>query len=91
MHEYIAQPRASGGLAGASNTLQSNQPTANSANRLTHRNPDTPTLAEIRYGIEVVGDPIRRAELNDWLAHKVRPMFDQRVLEVATDSIELDF
>jgi toxin FitB len=43
------------------------------------------TLAEIRYGIEVVGDPIRRAELNDWLAHKVRPMFDQRVLEVSED------
>ena len=43
------------------------------------------TLAEIRYGIEVVGDPIRRAELNDWLAHKVRPMFNQRVLEVSED------
>ena len=43
------------------------------------------TLAEIRYGIEVVNDPIRRAELNDWLAHKVRPMFDQRVLEVSED------
>jgi toxin FitB len=43
------------------------------------------TLAEIRYGIEVVGDPIRRTELNDWLAHKVRPMFNQRVLEVSED------
>jgi hypothetical protein len=42
MHEYIAQPGASGGLAGASNTLKSNQPTANSIQRLTHRNPDTP-------------------------------------------------
>lgn len=45
----------------------------------------TVTFAEIRYGIEAVGDPIRRAELNDWLAHKVRPMFGQRVLEVSED------
>jgi predicted nucleic acid-binding protein len=32
-----------------------------------------------------VGDAVRRAELNDWLVHKVRPMFDQRVLEVSED------
>ncbi|HSW09083.1 type II toxin-antitoxin system VapC family toxin [Aquabacterium sp.] len=43
------------------------------------------TFAEIRYGIEMISDPIRRAELNDWLAHKVRPMFDQRVLAVSED------
>lgn len=43
----------------------------------------TVTFAEIRYGIETVDDPTRRAELNDWLVHKVRPMFDQRVLEVS--------
>ena len=43
------------------------------------------TFAEIRYGIEMVSDPIRRTELNDWLAHKVRPMFDQRVLAVSED------
>jgi toxin FitB len=43
------------------------------------------TIAEIRYGIERVGEPIRRAELNDWLAHRVRPMFDQRVLAVSED------
>ena len=43
------------------------------------------TFAEIRYGIEMVGDPIRRAELNDWLAHKLRPMFEQRVLAVSED------
>ncbi|MEO8248276.1 MAG: type II toxin-antitoxin system VapC family toxin [Burkholderiales bacterium] len=43
------------------------------------------TLAEIRFGIEQVADPIRRAELNDWLAHRVRPMFDQRVLPVSED------
>ena len=45
----------------------------------------TVTMAEIRYGIETVADPIRRAELNDWLLHRVRPMFDQRVLEVSED------
>ena len=43
------------------------------------------TFAEIRYGIETVADPIRRAELNDWLLHRVRPMFDQRVLQVSED------
>jgi toxin FitB len=43
------------------------------------------TLAEIRFGIEVVTDATRRAELNDWLAHKVRPMFEQRILPVTED------
>jgi toxin FitB len=45
----------------------------------------TVTFAEIRFGIEAVGDSNRRAELNDWLLHKVRPMFDQRVLPVSED------
>ena len=45
----------------------------------------TVTFAEIRFGIEAVGDTTRRAELNDWLLHRVRPMFDQRVLEVSED------
>ena len=49
----------------------------------------TVTFAEIRYGIERVSDPIRRAELGDWLVHRVRPMFDQRVLEVSEDVIML--
>jgi hypothetical protein len=43
------------------------------------------TLAEIRFGIELVTDAGKRAELNDWLTHKVRPMFDQRVLPVTED------
>jgi hypothetical protein len=42
MHEYIAQPGASGGLAGASIPSKQNQPTANSTHRLAHRNSDTP-------------------------------------------------
>jgi toxin FitB len=41
------------------------------------------SFAEIRFGIERLADPARRAELNDWLAHKLRPMFDQRVLPVS--------
>ena len=43
------------------------------------------TLAEIRFGIERVTDANRRAELVEWLAHKVRPMFDGRVLPVSED------
>ena len=43
------------------------------------------TRAEIRFGIERAPDASRRAELNAWLAHKVRPMFDQRVLPVSED------
>jgi predicted nucleic acid-binding protein len=43
------------------------------------------TLAEIRFGIELVAEPGRRAELNDWLTHKVRPMFERRVLPVSED------
>jgi len=45
------------------------------------------TLAEIRFGIECVDDPGRRAELNDWLGHKLRPMFEQRVLQVTEDAM----
>ncbi len=45
------------------------------------------TLAEIRYGIDRVTDAGRRAELNDWLTHKVRPLFEQRVLPVSEDVI----
>jgi len=45
----------------------------------------TVTLAEIRFGIELVADANRRAELNDWLTHKVRPMFEHRVLAITED------
>jgi predicted nucleic acid-binding protein len=43
------------------------------------------TFAEIRFGIERIADAGRRAELNDWLAHRLRPMFEQRVLAVSED------
>jgi predicted nucleic acid-binding protein len=32
-----------------------------------------------------VPDATVRGELNDWLAHKIRPMFEQRVLQVTED------
>jgi predicted nucleic acid-binding protein len=40
------------------------------------------TLAEIRFGIELVPDPARRSQLTDWLNHNVRQMFEQRALMV---------
>jgi predicted nucleic acid-binding protein len=43
------------------------------------------TFAEIRFGIEILSDPSRRARLIDWLTHKVRPMFEQRVLAITED------
>ena len=45
----------------------------------------TVTLAEIRFGIELTTDVTRRAELSDWLVHKVRPMFAQRIIPVSED------
>jgi toxin FitB len=45
------------------------------------------TFAEIRFGIERIADAGRRAELTDWLTHKLRPMFEQRVLAVDEDVI----
>jgi toxin FitB len=45
----------------------------------------TVSLAEIRFGIERLADPGRRAELTDWLTHMVRPMFKQRVLAITED------
>jgi toxin FitB len=47
----------------------------------------TVTMAEIRFGIEMQSDASLRADLTDWLTHKVRPMFEQRVLPVSEDII----
>ena len=44
------------------------------------------TFAEIRFGIELVEDLPRRAELNDWLTLKLRPMFDGRLLPITEDA-----
>ncbi len=43
------------------------------------------TFAEIRFGIEQVTDAVKRAELNDWLTHKLRSMFAQRTLAITED------
>lgn len=43
------------------------------------------TFAEIRFGIERLPDPLRRAEPSAWLTHQVRPMFERRVLPVSED------
>ncbi len=43
------------------------------------------TFAEIRFGIELVKEVARRMELNEWLEHKLRPMFEDRVLEISED------
>jgi toxin FitB len=43
------------------------------------------TLAEIRFGIELVSDPQRRTELQDWLTRQVRPLFEGRVLPITED------
>ncbi|MGJ0504088.1 MAG: type II toxin-antitoxin system VapC family toxin [Methylocystis sp.] len=43
------------------------------------------TFAEIRFGIEILPDPLRRAELHDWLTLRVRPLFSQRTLPVSED------
>jgi toxin FitB len=43
------------------------------------------TLAEIRFGIEMVSDPQRRTELQDWLMRQVRPLFEGRVLPITED------
>jgi toxin FitB len=43
------------------------------------------TFAEIRFGIELVTDPARRTALDIWLARRIRPMFERRVLSVSED------
>ncbi len=43
------------------------------------------TLAELRYGIEVVSNTNRRAALTAWLNNSVRPMFAGRTLPISED------
>lgn len=43
------------------------------------------TLAEIRFGIELVEDVHKRSALHDWLQQQLRPMFENRVLPVSED------
>ena len=43
------------------------------------------SLAEIRFGIELVADPARRSAIALWLENKLRPMFENRVLAITED------
>jgi len=43
------------------------------------------TLAEVRFGIERVSDPVAKSSLFAWLDRHVRPMFEQRVLPISED------
>ncbi|HET8796556.1 MAG TPA: PIN domain-containing protein, partial [Thermoanaerobaculia bacterium] len=43
------------------------------------------TFADIRFGIELLQDASRRMELNDWMTNTLRPMFEERVLDVTED------
>lgn len=43
------------------------------------------TIAEIRFGIELLSDASRRSNLNEWLDHRVRPMFEQRIVPITED------
>jgi toxin FitB len=45
----------------------------------------TVIFAEIRFSIERISDATKRAELQDWLTHKIRPMFQGRALPVSED------
>jgi len=45
----------------------------------------TVTLAELRFGIELLSDHARRADLHHWLTNQIRPMFASRVLEITED------
>ena len=45
------------------------------------------TLAEIRFGIEQLDDPVRRATIQAWLDHTLRPLFRGRTLPVSEDVI----
>jgi toxin FitB len=47
----------------------------------------TVTVAEIRFGIELVADPARRSDLTLWLDHKLRPLFDGRSLGLSEDAL----
>lgn len=45
------------------------------------------TIAEIRFGIEQLDDPSRRADLNLWLDRTLRPVFEGRILSIGEDVI----
>jgi predicted nucleic acid-binding protein len=56
-----------------------------SAQPLDHLFVSEVTFAEIRFGIELVTEAARRAELRHWLDHRLRPLFAHRVLAITED------
>ncbi len=45
------------------------------------------TLAEIRFGIERLSEPLKRSAISSWLDHVLRPMFHGRILSITEDVI----
>jgi len=45
------------------------------------------TFGEIRYGIEQLEDPARRADIHLWLDRTLRPLFSGRVLAITEDVV----
>jgi predicted nucleic acid-binding protein len=45
------------------------------------------TFAEVRFGIEQMADPARRADVMHWLDRILRPLFAGRVLPVTEDAL----
>lgn len=45
------------------------------------------TFAEIRFGIEQLEDPERRASITAWLDHTLRPLFIGRTLPISEDIV----
>ena len=45
------------------------------------------TFAEVRFGIELITDPVRRADIAQWLDRTLRPLFAGRVLPVTEDAL----
>ena len=43
------------------------------------------TFGEIRYGIEQIPEPSRRADLQFWLDHSMRPLFSERLARARQD------
>lgn len=44
-------------------------------------------FAEVRFGVEQIADPVRRADLGHWLDRTLRPLFAGRVLPVTEDAL----
>jgi len=44
-------------------------------------------MAEIRFGIETIGDMSRRAQLTAWLEGTIRPMYAGRILRLTEDTL----